>query len=64
VGERDARTTGRTARGKPRSWNSVIAGKTISLVKGLPEIVENVAKEANATAKGVNDHKKLDVEDR
>lgn len=42
----------------------MIAGKTISLVKGLPEMVEKSAKEEKATAKGVNDHKKLLEEER
>lgn len=39
-----------------------MAGKTISAVSGRPEMVENMANEENATANGVNDHRKPDVE--
>lgn len=55
---------GLTARGKLRSWKRVIAGNTISLVKGLPETFENMAKEEKATAKGVNDQRKLEEAER
>lgn len=41
-----------------------MAGNTISLVSGLPEMVENSAKVVKATANGVNDHRKLDEADR
>lgn len=56
----EVKRKGRTARGNPRSWNSVIAGNTISLVNGFPEMVENNANVEKATAKGVKDHRKLD----
>lgn len=42
----------------------MIAGNTISLVKGLPETFENMAKEEKATAKGVNDQRKLEEAER
>lgn len=42
----------------------MIAGNTISLVRGLPEMVEKSAKVEKATANGVNDHKKLDEADK
>ena len=42
----------------------MIAGKTISLVSGLPEIVEKSANVEKATAKGVNDQRKLDDAER
>jgi hypothetical protein len=42
----------------------VMAGNTISLVNGLPEIVENRAKDEKATAKGVNDQRKFDDAER
>lgn len=41
-----------------------MAGNTISLVRGLPEMVEKSAKVEKATANGVNDHKKLDEADK
>jgi hypothetical protein len=41
-----------------------MAGKTMSLVRGLPETFEKRAKEEKATAKGVNDQRKLDEAER
>jgi hypothetical protein len=41
-----------------------MAGKTISLVKGLPESLEKSANEEKATAKGVNDQRKLEEAER
>lgn len=54
----------RTARGKLSNWNRVMAGKTISLVKGLPDSLAKSANEEKATAKGVNDQRKLEEAER
>ena len=41
-----------------------MAGNTMSLVSGLPEMVENIAKEEKATAKGVKDQRKFEEAER
>jgi hypothetical protein len=41
-----------------------MAGKTMSLVRGLPVIIENVAKDEKATTKGEKDQRKLEAAER
>lgn len=61
---REEKTIGRTARGKPRREKRVMAGKTMSDVRGLPLMVEKRANEEKATAKGVKDQRKFEDDER
>jgi hypothetical protein len=58
------RTTGSTAKGNPNKEKRVIAGNTISLVRGLPEMVEKSANDEKATAKGVKLQRKFEEDER